>query len=448
MRSLSRVVWSEGMHLAQHHFQAQSRYFEELAGFTLSNLFFRPYGLVGYELDAEALLNGTVSLRHARGVMPDGLAFHFPGDPPPPPLDVRERFSPAQDAHLVLLAVPAWRPGGGNCAPAEGAGSARFVAATEPLRDETTGQDEKPVALARKNFRLVLDTEAAPELVALPLARVRRDRSGHFVYDPDYVPPCLQIGASDRLMRLLGGLVDTLDAKADAMMRERPAAGGVRSGYAPREIASFWLAHAIHSSQAPLRHLFHARTPHPEQLYVELSRLAGALCTFSLDSAPGDLPLYDHDALDRCFDALERHVRGHLDAVIPTGCITVPLGPAEEHFFTGAVTDRRCLAPSHWFLGVRSSAGQGEVIDRVPKLVKLCSTKHIVRLVREAYPGLPLEHVPSPPAEISPRLGTQYFRVRTDGPCWSSIVETEQVGVYAPGAIPDAQLELLVVPGG
>jgi len=24
---LSKVVWSEGMYLAQHHFQAQSRYF-------------------------------------------------------------------------------------------------------------------------------------------------------------------------------------------------------------------------------------------------------------------------------------------------------------------------------------------------------------------------------------------------------------------------------------
>jgi type VI secretion system protein ImpJ len=29
MKPLSRVVWHEGMHLAQHHFQAQNRYFED-----------------------------------------------------------------------------------------------------------------------------------------------------------------------------------------------------------------------------------------------------------------------------------------------------------------------------------------------------------------------------------------------------------------------------------
>src|SRR5688500_17716350 len=68
MRVLSPVVWSEGMHLAQHHFQAQGRYFEELTEYALSSLFFQPYGLVRCELDGEALLNGTVSLTHARGI--------------------------------------------------------------------------------------------------------------------------------------------------------------------------------------------------------------------------------------------------------------------------------------------------------------------------------------------------------------------------------------------
>src|SRR5829696_6840949 len=102
MTELSRVVWSEGMHLAQHHFQAQSRYVEDSIHFALSQLFYMAYGLAGAELDAEALRNGTVALVHARGVMPDGLAFNIPqSDPPPAPLEIRELFSPTQDSHLV-----------------------------------------------------------------------------------------------------------------------------------------------------------------------------------------------------------------------------------------------------------------------------------------------------------------------------------------------------------
>lgn len=447
MSAPAPVVWSEGMHLAQHHFQAQARWFEGLTAFTLSQLFFRPYGLAGCELDAEALLNGTVAVRHARGIMPDGLPFRFPDDPPPEPLDVRERFSPVHDSHLVLLSIPRERPGRPAFGEAErlnGArDSVRWLAEPRRLPDESTGGDEKPVTLGRKNFRLSLDAEPmdGEERVWIPLARVRRDGAGHFVYDPAYVPPCLQIGASERLLGLAARVVEMLDAKADALRAEL---GGGVAGAGPR----LWLAHAIHSARAPLHHLHQARGAHPEQLFAELSRLAGALCTFALDSDPRALPLYDHDAADRCFDALERHVREHLEIVIPTTHVVVPLSRSRDWYHLGRVEDRRCLERAHWFLGVRSTAGAASVIGEVPKRVKLCSAKHIERLVREAYPGLDLEHEPAPPAALAPRLGTHYFRVRQQGPCWEAIRASGEVGAYAPESIPGAELELSIVMEG
>src|SRR6185503_11229023 len=110
MKQLSRVVWNEGMHLAQHHFQAQSRYFEDAIQFAVSALFFEPYGFAGFELDAEALRNDRVSLVHARGIFPDGLPFDIPAsDAQPAPLPIRELFSPTRESHLVLLTIPAYR---------------------------------------------------------------------------------------------------------------------------------------------------------------------------------------------------------------------------------------------------------------------------------------------------------------------------------------------------
>ena len=55
MKFLSRVVWSEGMYLSPHHFQVQSRYFEDSIRFATSSLWFESFGLVGCGLDAEAL---------------------------------------------------------------------------------------------------------------------------------------------------------------------------------------------------------------------------------------------------------------------------------------------------------------------------------------------------------------------------------------------------------
>jgi len=452
MTALSRVVWSEGMHLAQHHFQAQNRYFEELVSFTVSNLFHKPYGLVTIGLDADALLNGTAALIHGRGVLPDGLVFDLPADGAPAPLPIREIFSPTQDSHLLLLGIPAFHPGRSNTgAPGRNGTEARFLTAEQPVLDETTGSDEKRVGVARKNLRLLLDHQADDDLVTLPIARISRDGSGHFIYDPDYIPPTLRVGGSARLVELLTRLVGILEAKSDALIAERGS--GALGDRGASEVASFWLSHAVHASLGPLRHHLRSGERAPEELYLEMSRLAGALCTFSLHSDPRSLPIYDHDHLGECFSALDRHIRSHLEVVVPTNVVTVRLQPSDANLWSGQVVDPRCFDRARWFLGVRSSLTGAEVISRTPRLAKVCSAEHIVKLVQRGHPGLTLEHVAVPPQAIPVRAGAQYFSIAQGTPagphpCWTWITESMQIGVYVPDALPDAELELVVVLDG
>jgi type VI secretion system protein ImpJ len=433
------------MHLAQHHFQAQSRYFEDAIQFALSSLFFAPYGLAGCELDREAIRNDTVSLTHARGILPDGLPFDIPAsDAAPDRLDVRELFSPTQESHLVLLTIPAYQPNRSNFAKnGETNGSrARYSAESSAVLDDTTGRDEKPVSIGRKNFRLALDIESVGDLIALPIARVRRDGAGHFMYDPEYVPPCVQVGASVRLMQLLQRIIEILDAKSDSMARGRR---GSAEEFARQEVASFWLLHAIDSSLPALRHIAQVKRVHPEQLYVELSRLAGALCTFALDAHPRALPLYDHDHPQECFDALDKHIRRHLEVVAPTARTVVPLRMTTPFLHTGAIADRRAFGRARWILGVRSSLTGVELAARVPQLVKVCSAKFTLELVRRAFPGMRIEHIQFPPASIAPRPDTQYFNVDRSGPCWETLNSTHEIGVYLPDAIPKAEVELVIL---
>ncbi len=448
MKHLSRLVWSEGMYLGPHHFQAQSRYFEDSVHFALSSLVFAPYGLGGYELDQEALANGTLSLIHARGVLPDGMVFQMPEeDPLPAARNITDLFSPIRENVTVHLAITARSASGPNCS-VEGNGdsdTARYVGSLEPTHDENTGRDEKPVRLGRKNIRLLLDTELGDDLVTLPIARIGRDGSGHFVYDRNFVPPCLEISASARLMMMLRRIVEILDEKSANLTQAKTGGAKSAAGWSSQEVANFWFLHSVNAALAPLRHLCFSKRGHPEELFVELSRLAGALCTFALDSHPRTLPLYNHDNLEECFDALDEHIRRHLETLMPTNCLPIPLTPLGNYFWSGEVTDQRCLGPSRWIFAVRAPIGEAELIERVPRLAKICSREFIVKLVQRAMPGLSLTQLAIPPAAVSPRLETQYFVVNRAGPCWESIVKTRQVGVYVPGELPQPEIELLVV---
>jgi len=236
-----------------------------------------------------------------------------------------------------------------------------------------------------------------------------------------------------------------LQEKSAAISLDNRGRGKFQTGFSAQEISRFWFLHAINSSLGPLRHLFFSKRGHPEEVFLELLRLGGALCTFATDSHPRTLPLYDHQALDKCFAEIERHIRTHLEMLAPSNCVAIPLKPVANYFYEGEVVDQRCLDRARWIFSVRSPIGDAEVISRTLQLVKICSAQFIRRLVDSAIAGLPLKHIPVPPAAVSPRVESQYFAISRTGPCWDHIVLTRRVGVYVPGEIPKPEIELLVV---
>ena len=313
------------------------------------------------------------------------------------------------------------------------------------LSDENSGIDERPVRTGRKNMRLLIDTEPVRDLLTQPIARVVRDGSGHYAYDPGFVPPILQISASQSLMLMVQRLIEILDEKAATISRGTGRGPQAGVEFSTREIANFWLLHAVNSALPPLRHQLIAKHGHPEELFVELSRLAGALCTFALDSHPRSLPLYDHLRLGECFEELERHIRLHLETIVPTNCLTIPLKPAGDYFYEGEITDQRCLGRSRWVFAIHANMGEAELMTRTPQLIKICTPPFVRELVKRALPGMALTHVPIPPPAISARVETQYFGISRSGPCWDHMVKARQVGVYVPGEFPNPEVEILVV---
>ncbi len=450
------------MHLAPQHFQAQRRYQEDQSTRTLDLLFPFAYGLSSVALDAEALQNGTLALVHARGVLPDGTVFHTPdADPSPPPSALAERFSPTRDAHVVLLALPRWRTDAANVDHLDGDADARtpFDANATPLRfqaveelviDESTGADPMRVRFAARNLRLLLDDELTDEFVSMPIGRIRRDGRGQFQVDGDFIPPVLQLSACDALLELTRRTVSLLDAKGSALsatVTSAPsgAAGGA-AAYVGNELATRWLLHAVRSADAPLRHLLLTRRAHPERLFLEMSRLAGALSTFAMGGHPRELPIYDHDHLTEVFAALEGKLRAHLDVVISARAIVVPLAAASDVLHTATLSDPRCFEPgTRWFLGVRADVGRAELVDRVQRLTKSCASKFVLELVRRAFNGLPTEHVPSPPAGLAPKPDLTYFELTLNGPCALSLTDSRELGVYVPDALPGAYLEVAIL---
>jgi len=446
MKFLSRVVWSEGMYLGPHHFQTQSRYFEDSIAFLASSLWHEPWGLLHAELDQKAIRNGNAVLLHASGIFPDGLTFELPNsDPPPEPRNLLEVF-PSTDAALPLyLAVPSRKDNGFDCDLSAAANGTRFSRMQRMLRDETNGIDEREVDLGQKNIRLVTEAELTPQMLSIPIAHVLRDGRGHLIYGEDFIPTCLRVSASEPLMLLIKRLLETIGEKSSTIARSARRHGRFEAGTSALDVANYWFLHALHSAIPPLQHLSTTRHAHPEDLFIELSRLAGALCTFAVDSDPRQLPNYDHRSPGPGFRVLDAHIRKHLEIVVPSNTVSLEFHPLEPYIYAADVVDERCLRHARWVLGVRSALGESELLNLVPRLMKVCSSRFVPELVKRALPGMTLRHLQVPPTAIRAEVDMQYFAIETTGPCWEHILQTRKVGVYIPGEIAKPEFDLTVI---
>ena len=446
MRRLQPVVWAKGTFLSPQHLQVQDRFFESLLGFRLETLNFRPSGFATLMVDRQALSAGHFAISQASGLFPDGLAFDIPAsDPPPPPKILAQYLEGDVNSLDIYLAVPPHVDGGLNVSsPAKNLDS-RYLSEVQMVRDENTGLTEKPVQVCRKNLRLLAGAEAREGTPVLRIGRVQKTASGLLQLDAQFVPPLVSAAASDYVMSILRRLVEILVARSSMLAGMRRQRNQSLADFTAGDIANFWLLYTINTHLPLLRHILETRRGHPEGLFACMNSLAGALTTFSLKIQPRDLPLYDHDELGACFSDLDVKLRQLLETVVPANFVTLPLKLVQPHIYAAALDDEKLLHNTKFYLAVRASMSEAELIARTPQLIKTCSATHIEHLIRQALPGVTLRHEPVPPSAIPIQLTYQYFSLNQSGPAWQAVERARNFAAYVPAEFPDPQLELVVL---
>jgi type VI secretion system protein ImpJ len=313
------------------------------------------------------------------------------------------------------------------------------------IRDENTGQSEKPVLLARKNLRLVVEAENREGSSALRIARVRKTAAGLFQLDPHFVPPLLDFAASDYLLSIARRLVEILSAKSSELGGARRQKNQSLADFTSADIPRFWLLYTVNAALPVFRHLFETRKGHPEALYSAMLSLAGSLTTFSVKIHPRDLPRYDHDNLGACFTDLDEKLRLLLETVVPSNCVSLPLKLVQPSIYATSIDNEKYLQQTRMYLAVSADMSQADLIGKAPQLIKVCSADAVEHLVQRALPGVALTHVLSPPAAIPIKLNCQYFSLSQSGGSWEAVVRARNLAAYVPGDFPKPQMELVIV---
>ena len=448
MSRYRKVVWNEGMLLTPHHFQQWDNYYEELLSSRFASAAPYEWGVLDFQANNEAIANGNFDLIRCRAVMPDGVLISVPEtEPAPAPRPVMEHFGPDAAKLDVHLAIPAKRSGAANFQRNGGAPdqNVRYLQNPGMVPDETTGENEQQLAFAQGNLRILLGDELTDGYSAIKIAELERTTTGQLKLGEQYIPPVLNIRASPWLEDMLRQLVEILITKSSSLGEQRRQRTTSLADFTGAEVAVFWLLHTVNSSIPNLAHLFRTPVLHPERLYFEMAELAGMLMTFTPDRHPKDVVRYEHKDLYGTFSQLIEQIRDMLETVIPTRCVPIPLEKVRETLYAGHVVDDRLLKEAGFYLGVRADIPEGQLIERVPRVIKVASRDTIDVVIGSALPGVTLTHASPAPAPIPTRPKFHYFQLDSTGMFWERIAGSKALAVYVPEEFKDEVVEMYAV---
>ncbi len=428
-----KPVWTEGLFVSQHHFQAQDRYHEGLLHERVSALRRYDWGISELEVDDRLLQAGQFGLRRLVAVWPDGMTLRCggPGTDPLPEARAFESHLRADDAFLDVF-VGITNEGGQNVAMSNEPGPLqRFTRVTEAVDDFNAGGATQGIDFAVPNLRILFGNERRERMVTMPVAQLVRTSEGKIVLRDTFVPPILNIGAAPfltaGLRRVLGAMV--------ARQRELAAGRKQRTAAAVEfhftDASRFWLLHTLNASIPVLSHLVDTGKAHPEEIYVHLASLVGALCTFSVDADPSTIPKYNYGQLGEVFEYLLARVIALLAVDSGPAYREIPLERRPDGMFVGRIPEPR-LANHEFFISVKSQLPEPIVRERVPQLLKIAGWKHIAEVVKQARHGVRAEVEWTPSSSLPLKPGILFFRMRREGPFWEEIAKSSTLALYMP----------------
>ena len=190
-----------------------------------------------------------------------------------------------------------------------------------------------------------------------------------------------------------------------------------------------------------------AERVHPELVFMELSSLAGKLCTFADGAHPRTLPRYNHEDMGPCVARLQEQLRMLLGGVIPNRCVPVPLERPSDSLFAASGADSTVL-DGQIYLAVLADMDEERLTKEFPMKAKITSRELVQQLLMRAVPGLPARHVPNPPSDIPLQPGRQYFRLDKEGEHWEAIQSSLSLALHVPPDFPGLKIEMMTVKEG
>jgi type VI secretion system protein ImpJ len=461
METSKPLFWHQGLFLQPQHFQQQDlAWNSQLAPF---REWMTPHfwGIQDLEIKKAALGIRSFGLVKGKFLFPDGTHIEFPGNAVIEDRSFEEAWMEGGKPFPVYVGVRKWNADGENVTVVKKGDSladitTRFIAPADP--EETMELHAGGPAGHVKKLTYLLkifwesEKDHLGDYTLIPLAQIERQGAA-IVLATHFIPPCLSIGSSEPLARLIKEIEDQLASRGRQLEEHKSQKGIHTAEFGSRDMVYLLALRSLNRSLPWLRHYVEAPQIHPWHLYGLLRQIIGDLSCFSEninvtgeDRAEdlGRLPAYDPLNLWDCFSAAQRVIVRLLDEITAGPDHIVTLQPADgihSAELKAAIFDDK----NRFYLALTTEDDPKKIPRAMDSLAKLSSANHLSVLISHALPGIPLDYLGTPPQELPRRGNVLYFAIDAHHEQWANVKKERSLAFSWDGAPDSLKVELMAV---
>lgn len=440
MNQYRKVIWAEGIPLAQQHLQQWDHYHEYTLQTTMQAMAPSAWGLMDLVIDQDALANSLFRIKLCRAILADGRLIDFNGHH-----DGELSCAITNttgDRVSIYLVLPNNRLATGITGY-NSVGHAAWVADYQPTQDEYDGEREREVMFGRLQLLLTQEGEKYEKDLTIKVAELIAQGKGCYQLDRHYIPPIVYMQGGLNLMALMQRVQELMGAKRRALYERRENYSGNITDFGQTDLSHFMLLQELNRYYPLIHHFNLNHETHPMQLYYCLVSLLGVLSGFSERSLQFEPPAYRHDDLTQTFRQLEDRLREFISVVMPSTIRPLSLERKGETLYLATDLEAILFEKGTFFIACRIEHTDPVWVDQFQRQVKVGSIADIEPIVAAALPGIKLRHSQRPPKKLPVKLGYEYFYVEPSGDFWQHAKEQRSLAIFLPYELRQGQIELI-----
>ena len=451
------IFWHHGMFLQPQHFQQSEQFINEQVNVIKKHISPWMWGFTQLDVATQALQSKKIQIQDAELLLEDGTHIKIGDNAFISSRSIEGADIDPEAPNNVYLALKKHSGFSSNITKIADISEAsdvatRYFTFIDPaeLNDRYIHGDTAQVHQLTFKLDIVLESEKEQynEYQLIPFAQIVLDGE-NFSYKNDYIPPCLNIQGSQKLVKQLTELKDELAGRAIqlktglAMLGSNLDANALRyrmslqalSRYVPR------LAHEVSTPQIQ-----------PWSVYGGLRELSGEISTFTNEvnllgeTNQGEklLPNYTHLNTGQCFSNIRSLINRLLNEISVGPQFLVEM-LREEQTFQADIPKDFFEEKTDFYLVLNSAEEWDMFSQSLFTTAKLASKNTINVLIERSLPGIGLIHSPSAPAGLPKKEHANYVRIDIHDDEWQSIERYQSLVMHWDDAPDDLKVELVIL---